>query len=86
MSPSLVLASLGGIMFTIQARWRLRNVNFKIFEKNMVPSGTWFENSGLKGGCDQPKPRIDKSSLCCPQGTLDVAGELLQLLFFVRWF
>jgi hypothetical protein len=25
--------SLGGMMFTLQARWRLKNVNFKLFEK-----------------------------------------------------
>ncbi|KAI9022580.1 hypothetical protein DFJ74DRAFT_99603 [Hyaloraphidium curvatum] len=43
---------MAGITCAQLFQWRLKNVNFKVFEKNPKPSGTWHENKYPGCRCD----------------------------------
>ncbi|TPX32186.1 hypothetical protein SmJEL517_g04617 [Synchytrium microbalum] len=47
-------AGIGGISFVLMARYRLKNVDWVVYEKNSTFGGTWWENKYPGCRCDVP--------------------------------
>ncbi|KAI9019680.1 cyclohexanone monooxygenase [Hyaloraphidium curvatum] len=47
-------AGVSGLTFSVLARWRLKNVDLQVYEKNGELGGTWWENRYPGCRCDVP--------------------------------